>query len=707
MARKKEKPSGGMGFDAEEKQEALEAEGLKRKDIDKGEVELVDRDTKTPYIETYDKKTGEIEGAIYLKDGSRTGLTAQVKIIEDVKVEQDHDAATQSIEFNGKLDVVNPSKVDRLWDIDITLKNIDSTNLKSDAIKIQELGITDKDNTDSREFKISGEAKNLLLVKEYINTLPDGDSVLNRNDIDSNLINLKDKTSSSRKSSSREDEKTDAAAGESIESFGISINKETPVHFAIALNSLFEKPIKNVKVVKNIPDYFNKPNVRDQSVGVAEVQGSQLMWNIDSLPSNKTVICKFSCDITVSDIEAKKTGTIEVTYEAASSFAGGLGIDKFDAYTSNRFHVDIIERDAEPGVWDCNLVFENTSQFIVELFNADVYSPEEESKKFVDVDPEDVPMLPAGAQWHSKKWVYKSDDYPSFRKKLEFRVVPDFITTVNGTIAISDVELTIASMTGEVQYAIGEEPTEKEIEGKLVQVPTFKEKDVYAVHKLANNGSAPLNEITIEHQYFSDQFKAPDSKEVKLIWDGSEVDLAPAAVSVDRNVLRIELKDLKNSSTGMLKPESNIEVKYPIHCANPEKEAKFETEVLHRGNTYPPSQPIEIRPVVPVIESIHIRRKFRIGKEVVAIGDLGNYKIILTIENIGEMPLTNLVLMDKVPDKFEYGEYSGEQPEITDEVGSDTLKWKIEELKEKERQDFSYEIHGKGEYSPSDAQLAF
>jgi hypothetical protein len=63
--------------------------------------------------------------------------------------------------------------------------------------------------------------------------------------------------------------------------------------------------------------------------------------------------------------------------------------------------------------------------------------------------------------------------------------------------------------------------------------------------------------------------------------------------------------------------------------------------------------------------------------------------------------------MDKVPDKFEYGEYSGEQPEITDEVGSDTLKWKIEELKEKDRQDFSYEIHGKGEYSPSEAQMSY
>ena len=65
----------------------------------------------------------------------------------------------------------------------------------------------------------------------------------------------------------------------------------------------------------------------------------------------------------------------------------------------------------------------------------------------------------------------------------------------------------------------------------------------------------------------------------------------------------------------------------------------------------------------------------------------------------------NLTLMDKVPDNFEYGDYSM-TPEITDEVGSDTLKWTIETLEEAEKLEISYEIHGKGEYSPSEAQLA-
>lgn len=708
---KKKKDKKGYGWDEEDRDEALEAEGLKRTDIDSADLELVDRDSSTPYIETYDEDTGELEGAIYLKDGSRSGKAALVKIIEEVKVEQDHEANPESIAFNGKLDVINPSTVDRLWDIDIVLKNIKATNLKSGSIKIQELGITEDDNTDSREFNIKGEAKNLLLIKEYINTLAEADDILNLNDLEADIDKLAEKTGAAKEleteEEEEEDEDYDVASESSLESFGISIDKEVSVTFSIVMKSMFEKSIRNVKVVKNIPDEFKKPIVRDTTIGGAEVEGDQIIWTIDALAPETTVMCKFTCDIMVSDIEARKTGPIEVTYEASSSFAEGLGIDKFDAYSSNRFYIDIMEQDEAPGVWDCKLVFENTSEFMVQLFNADVYDPEDDKTKFVDIDPEDVPVLPSGAQWHSAKWQYESEDYPSFRKLLEFRVMPDFVTTVNGMISIGDVELSIASMIGEVNYAIGEEPTEKEVEERLLSVPTFKEKDVLAIHKLENNGSAPFNEVTVKHQYFNDEFQTPNPDEITLTWDGSEVEISPKAVDIEGNVLSISFTDLKDSSTGMFEPESTMEIKYPIHCVNPAKDTRFESEVTYLANTFPLSQEIEITPDVPVIEAQHIRRKLRVMKSISAIGDLGNYKITIGVENIGDMPLPNITLLDKVPDNFEYGDYEGEQPEITDEVGSDTLKWAIEELAEGEKIEYAYQIHGKGEYSPSEAQASY
>ncbi len=716
MARKdKKKPESRsqMGFDKTEADEELIADALKRKDMDTGRVELLDRDTSTPVIETYDKDTGELEGSIVLKDGNREGLLALVKIIEEVDVKQDHDANVESFTHSGKFNIENPSKVDRLWDIDVSLENIGSTDLKSKDISIRELGTEDPENVDSRNFKIKKDIKNLFLVKEFINTNPNADDVLNINDIEKELLKLKDKKSGvSGKSNKKEpkvkededeEENEEENEGEtwgdggtlaesSMESFGISIDKENVVHFAIALRSMFDKPVSNIKVVKNIPSDFTNPRILDTTEGRANIEGNQIVWTIDKLAPEYTVMLKFTCNITVTDITKRRTGTIEMTYQSASSFAEGLDIGKFDAYTRNKFYVDTVERDEEPGMFDCKLVFDNSSEFIIQLFNADVYAPEDESNKFVDIDPNDVPLLPSGAQWHSRKWEYESEEYPTFRKKLEFRVMPDFQTIVNGTAVLSDVILEIGSITGVMSYDI-------------IEVPTFRTKDVMATLKIVNNGSAPLNEVSVIQEKFSDEYQPPKADEIKLTWDGEEIEVSAAAVSVDNNVFNIDLKDLKDSSSGMFMPESTMEFEYPIHCVNPARESTFESEITYLANTFPVSQELEFKPEVPVIEAMHIRRKFRIGKEVQAFGDLGNYRIILTVENIGESKLTKLVLLDKVPDSFEYGNYST-TPEITDEVGQDTLKWDIEVLEAGESLEITYEITGTGAYSPSDAQLA-
>ena len=704
-SRPREQSKSSYGWAAEEAADEKLAEGLKRSDLDSGKVMLVDKDISTPVIETYDATTGELEGSILLKDGNREGVTGLVKIIENVDVELDHDSNIESINFKGNLSVENQSKKDRLWDIDLSLKNIESTNLKSKDIKIRELGTDNDTNAYTEDFVIKEEIKNLLLVQEYVNTLPEADNVLNLRDIETNLLKAKDKTSKAgakvkeRVTPVEEEEEEDetledggtASDGYSLQAFGISIDKENTVTFAIAMRNLFAKAIKNVKVVKNIPEDFSNPVIRDTTEGRAEVEGNKVVWNIEKLMPETTVLMKFTCSILVTDITKRKTGTIDVTYEASSSFAEGLDIDKYDAYTRNKFYVDTVERDEEPGVWDCKLVFENPSEFIIQLFNADVYSPEDESVKYVDIDPSDVPLLPAGAQWHSKKWKFESEEYPAFRKKLEFRVMPDFQTIVIGTASIADIILEIASIAGDMSYDIE-------------QVPTYKEKDVIATLKMINNGSAPLNEITVVQQYFNDEYQPPKADEIKVLWDRKEIELDSRSVNFDGNVFKISLKDLRNSSNGLFMPESSLEFQYPVHCINPAQDSKFESEITYFTNTFPVSQELEFKPEVPVLEALHLRRRFRIGKEVLPIGDLGNYEIILTLENIGTAPLQKLVLMDKVPDSFEYSDYSM-KPEITDEVGQDTLKWTIDKLMAEEKIEITYKISGTGAYSPSDAQL--
>ncbi len=68
------------------------------------------------------------------------GLAALVKIKESIDLEQNHDANILSLGFKGRFNVINPSSEDRIWDIELSLKNIESTTLETEEIKIRELG---------------------------------------------------------------------------------------------------------------------------------------------------------------------------------------------------------------------------------------------------------------------------------------------------------------------------------------------------------------------------------------------------------------------------------------------------------------------------------------------------------------------------------------------------------------------------------------
>lgn len=662
-----------------------------------------------------EKEAKPVTGEIVLKDGNKEGLSAQINIIENVKVEQEHDMSVKAFDFGGNLQIKNPSTVDRLWDIHVTMKNVEKTNLEAGEIFVRELGTEEENNADSREFALSGKAESRLLAKEFVSTLPEAYEKWNISELEKELLKGKSK----KEGEEVQPPKPEEGGKEKLplESFGIAIKKVNKMQFLIAVRSVFEKPIKEVKIVKNISSAFQNLNVVDTSSGETKLEKEQLTWTIEELAPETTAFVKVAAEIQVETKDPVKTGTIEITYKAASSFTGELSVDKFDAYTRNKFDLDLIEKDDKPGAWDCGLLFDNLSEFAVEVYKTDLHTDKAPDKQLLTI-PEDAPVaLPAGAQWKAPTFELESDETPAIRRKIEFRVAHALNTEVSGTIAVGDVDLVLASIFGELSYALpeeekkaAEEKAAEEAGKKIIYVPTFKESEVNAILKVSNDGSAPLNEVTVTQTKFTDQFQPPKAEEIKLLWDGKEVPLKPEQIIVEKNTFKVALKDLKDTDTGMFKADSTLEYQYPVHVSNPTKDAKFDSDVLITANTYPLSEELEYRPEAaetPVIEAIHVRRKYRVGKDISHIGKLGEYKIVLSVENIGNMPLQKMVLMDKIPDNFTPSEFSLEPTKVTDEKGFDIVKWDLDDIPAEKKLEVSYKIKGKGEYSPSDAQVSY
>ena len=314
--------------------------------------------------------------------------------------------------------------------------------------------------------------------------------------------------------------------------------------------------------------------------------------------------------------------------------------------------------------------------------------------------------MPPLAQWNSPEWVYESDEYPLFNREINFKIFAEMEADVSSTIAIEDVELVLASIGGEVTLEEPEivVPTDEE---NVIALPSYKDNEIPTILKYVNDGSAPLDEVKLTQKGFDDKFRPPQPDEIEVLIDGKPVDVPPENITVTDDSVEVLLPDLKDSPEGMLEPDSVVEVKYPVHADSPPADTEFVTDVVYNGNTYPLGPELEYIPApeeIPVIKVVHVRRNYRIGKRIIPIGAFGQYQIEIIYENLGNMPLKDYIIVDKVPDKFKYSAFSI-KPEITDEHGSDTLKWEVEELAEGDKLEITYEIKGSGAYNPSDAQL--
>ena len=705
---------------------------------------------------------------------SEEGLLTQINFIENVNVNQDHDMNLESFDFKGNLEIKNPSSKDRIWDLNINLENVEKTNIEESEIYVRELGVSDDENTDSREYELKEEGENKLLVKEFISTLPEAYENWDISELEKLMLEGEEGEEEEIGEEALEEEAEEEEIGEEaleeeaeeeelpIESFGITINKVNNVMFLIALRNQFENPIKDIEVIKELPSEFENIVILESTPGLAEREDNKIIWTIEELESDKTINLKLSADIQVETKDAVKTGPVNVSYTGSSSFAGDLSVENFSGYTRNRFTIDQIERDEEPGVWDCNLAFENPSEFLLELCEVDVHEADKPESNLIDIEAEAPIKLSAGDEWMSPGFEIESEAYPQIQKEIKFRVGHKLNTELTGEIAIGEVDLVLASITGNLRYVIpGEEKAEveeeeleeeeleeeeleeeeleeeeleeaeleeeeleeaveveveeeelekvEEEERPIIKVPTFQESTVDSIIEIKNDGSAPLNEVSWKQRYFTDEFTPPSSEEITCFKDGEEISISPSQVTFEDNILLVQFKDLKDSDLGMFEADSELEFQYPIHVINPSQGATFESEVIINGNTYPKSKELEYIPEAeetPVIEAVHIRRKYRVGKEVVPVGAFGEYEIILSIINKGNMPLEKVLVRDKVPDNFERQDFSME-PEVIDLEGEDILKWVIDKVDVDSSVEITYKISGTGDYNPSQAQLSY
>ena len=645
-----------LGFGEEEKEEEVEAEELKSEDIEEEEVAEIEEQ------ETFDEVTGEKEGTLILGDEKVESDLIPITIKEKIELFYNRDGSKADKESitAGLIKIDNKSEKDRLWDIDLKLKGLSNTNIEEESLQIQEL-----DPQASNEFAYTFDATvdSDVTVEEFISTIGDPET----------------------------------------ESYSLAVNADNEVFMKIKIRNNASEDLTNLKVQKYLPNDFKDIDILNQSIGNIDVREDDdkqfAEWIIDNLAQNVEATLDLQAKVFVENKDTKiKSGEISISY-LKPKIVSGMEIASFDAYTNNKFNIITSELDDEPNTYECKFIFENKSDFLIRLVNADVYQPDDESIKYIDIDPAEIPIIPAGGKWESKEWIYTADDeeYPTFKTKVEFFTVANHNLETEIKVNYTDVDLAVAAIDGNVYYS-----TDK--------LQSFKVTPFTINSKVTNVGGAEINEVTLVENIQAN-FLPPKLEEVEVLINGNAIGVSYDVVTIEpdnedsesEHKVTIALKDMKDSEIGTLKPGDTLEIKYPITAFKPTKDIKYNSDALLTANTYPPGKPLEFKPDPIVIIVEHVRRNIAKGKDIKALENEGEFAVTVTIENLGESDLSNYKVKEKISKGLVLEEIS-HQPEITEKGNTKTLTWLFETIAAGEKIDIKYVIKPSGEAKVSEVQ---
>ena len=579
-----------------------------------------------------------------------------VRIDETLEIKSKHDGEISESTISGLLRVMNNGNKNRIWDIDIELKESEKTNLENTNFHILDLD-PQEDWTQDYTIKVKKVAQPLE-IQEEIDATPEVEEV----------------------------------------SQTLVLGKEHEPLFKITLTNSSETPVSNIELRKDIPKVYDKVSNINESVGKAKKDGDQLVWEIDELDAGTTATLSFNTKITPDGSEPVSSGQIETKYTVLGQTFSGMDVDYVDGYTDNIYYVDRDERDEEPDVWDCKFIFKNRSEFPIKLLDVDLragdYNTEEQ---VVDLGPQLDPdvILNPGEEWESQPWDIESEDLPKFGKNVQFTIIGDVVNQLSASILIEPIEMPVFSLEGKKEFS-------------ETEIASYRETEITATTTINSTGSAPVDKFHIEDKVPT-HFVVEDTDKVTITVNGKELDHAKMSFSFDPSqddertkTMNIDVEDILEQ-IGPLEGDSTIILTYPLKAVNPVVGDEIEAGILFQAITEDGSViELLIESPIEILNIVQIRRRVTDGRVIQQGSVKGQYNIIIIHKNRGDAAEVDKVFEEIIPENFTLVSANPDPEQV-----GDKLTWTFENIEPDQEIEIEFTIEGSGDYKARDAQKSF
>ena len=572
--------------------------------------------------------------------------------VETTTLNADGNIIKQNVK--GTLTVNNPSADDRIYDIDVLLDNIDSTDIGGEHVSVDEL---EPSKNHTMAYKVNG--KQMMTLRERLDTNPD-----------------------------RSQER----------SMSVAIGEDPgPISLELEVENLSAVELHDVVVTRPLAS-----SMHFEMTGGAELDDGQITWTVGRLQAGEKQVLSLEGTISVSSTKAIKTGKASATYRADATLSN-MSFRELDAFCRGFTYMRVRE-DERPDNWICQAIFENRSSFAVDLTKLQVSMKGSEELLF-DVHDVDQDVTPNG-KWESEERTVMAQSEPDFTYQLVYTVLPKAVQSAEGSMTLEEKKLEVLEAEVNKSYSTGSlrsyRPQKVQANLTLVNKGSSSINLMRVTDDIPGLFEAPSPEqltVKIDGKAIDDdQFKIEFSEGITIEKEHRSPDGQGYTMMVTVGT---------RGPIG-LKPGKKMEISYPLNAPDPtpgnervDAPARIEFSAERFGPICT-REPVE----TPSIKVVHNRRNFSAGKQAIPLGGKGRYEVLILFENNGDTALSDLYINDVLPAQFEIKDWelksaSGKRDDVTmtseDGEGGLHIVWHVPKVEKGERLEVSFDIKGSGE----------
>jgi len=278
------------------------------------------------------------------------GSVSEISILNEevLEYQYNYDRSRKSLNGYGNLSVSNNSAKDRIWDTHLDFSGSHYTSIGDD--NMVGLGIFEPKTSKSVKY-------------DFINTNQISDLI----SVDEEIEIMNEKIEKVR---IREDisEKTD----ENLTRKKVNIllfGRENLIRYTIVIRNISSSLIEEIELKKALFKDFYDFKVTDQGTKSLDIKRNSLEWSVNKLHPGEEATLQFSIKVMPKKSQKIRTGIIAVSLKVKDNVVSDVRINKFTAF-SHAFHaINKSEINSKPNHWECSLIFENHSEYLMELRN--------------------------------------------------------------------------------------------------------------------------------------------------------------------------------------------------------------------------------------------------------------------------------------------------------------------------------------------------